>query len=105
MNEDGFDLRGILPMRDGAPPSELVVRSLRGDPEPLLAWQTERIEKLEQEVEILRQEMKMLSCNLDPDATIVRQVDLLNAAEYGTGDTPEGALADALADMLECAGD
>jgi hypothetical protein len=25
------------------------------------------------------------------------------AAEYGTGDTPEGALADALADMLECA--
>ncbi len=27
------------------------------------------------------------------------------AAEYGTGDTPEGALADALADMLECAGD
>ncbi len=119
MNEDGFDLRGILPMRDGAPPSELVVRSLRGDPEPLLEWQRGRIAELESEVERLRNAeaalntlrgLPLLTNGSSETAALTYSEGLWEvvvmaepfwASPWGRGNTPEAALREVLDEMLE----
>lgn len=46
---------GILPIKKDAPPSELLVRHIRGDSEPLIEWYKDQLRQLRADAEDIEQ--------------------------------------------------